>query len=121
MDIRITSADLITSPNPPSGQLQLGFPLSGAYANAYCKKDSTGTITPIGGSMSALPGTQLFNATSGQTVFTPAGFVPTTSSKVYQGGTKVYNTVHYDLTTNPGSVTFLLPQDEFTQISIDEF
>jgi len=116
--VEIYGGDLYTVVNPEPGWLIIGIPQSGTYASIWCQKDNSGTITPIGIG-GGIPQSQTFIATVSQQIFTPAGFTPTTNSKVYQNGARI--TTGFDVTTNPGSVTFTVGQQEGIEIVIDQF
>ena len=49
MNIWYTSQDLILVVNPPINAIYVGIPQSGAFANFWCQKDSSGVISLIGG------------------------------------------------------------------------
>lgn len=117
-NIWYTSQDLIVIANPPANTIWVGLPASGTYAGVWSQKDNTGTIIPIGIG-GGIPLSEAFTSTVNQQIFTPASFTPTTNSKVYQGGVRI--TTGFDTTTNPGSVTFTIPQDENTIIIIDQW
>lgn len=117
MDICTIGEDLIITPNPPVGQVKWGYPLSGAYANLPCEKNSAGTITPFGGFAVPTP-PERFTTTLLQTAF-PTTFIATSASKVYQNGNRVWLSELYTIVA--GVVTMNVGQEEGTQIIIERF
>jgi hypothetical protein len=112
MDLVMTSEDLIVTPNPPVGQLKLGYPLTGIYALLFCQKDSTGTITPIG----AVPLKDTLYATPGQTVFVTT-FLVTAISDVFINGVLVTE----GFTIPAGVLTFNVGLEEGTQVRVNQW